>query len=80
MDSITKLLRKLSAKEREHLEKVLVALLSGKISSLDIKKLTGVDNVYRVRVGSLRVIFQKQGDDIQILEISRRNENTYGKY
>ncbi len=80
MDKITKLLKKLSAKERERLEGVLTALLSGDTSSLDIKKLKGVDDVYRVRVGSLRVIFRKQADDIRILEVSHRDENTCERY
>ncbi len=80
MDKLGKLLKRLSPKEREHLEEILVVLLSGKVSSLDIKKLKGVEDVYRVRGGTLRVIFQKNDDTLQILEVSRRNENTYKKY
>lgn len=80
MDKIAKLLKKLSAKEQERLGEVLGALLSGETSSLDIKKLKGIDHVFRVRVGSLRVIFHKHADDIRILEVSRRNEKTYEEY
>lgn len=77
MDKVTKLLKKLSAKERERLEEMLALLLSDNVSSLDIKKLKGVDDVYRVRTGDLRVIFQKQGKEVRILEVSRRDESTY---
>ncbi len=80
MDKISKLLKKLSAKEQERLEEILAVLMSEDTSSLDIKKLKGVDDVYRVRTGDLRVIFQKQGGEIRILEISRRDESTYKKY
>ncbi len=80
MDKVTKLLKRLSAKEREHLEEVLVMLISGDASSLDIKKLKGVEDIYRVRIGSLRVIFQKRNKNTQILEVSRRDESTYEKY
>ncbi len=80
MDKISKLLKKLSAKEQERLEEILAVLMSEDSSSLDIKKLKGVDDVYRVRTGDLRVIFQKQGGEIRILEISRRDESTYKKY
>ncbi len=80
MDKISKLLEKLSTQEQRHVEKVLTALLAGKLSSLDIKKLKGVENIYRARVGTLRIIFQRYGADIQVLEISRRDEQAYGKY
>lgn len=77
MDKITKLLKKLSSKERERLQEMLTLLISGDTSSLDIKKLKGVDDIYRVRNGDTRIIFQKQGKEIRILEVSRRDEGTY---
>lgn len=80
MDKISKLLKKLSPKERERLEETLTILLSNDTSSLDIKKLKGVDDVYRVRDGDLRVIFQKQEKEIRVLEVSRRDEDTYKNY
>jgi len=80
MDKLTKLLKKLSEKQREYLEEVLYALVSGKTPALDIKKLKGVEEVYRVRVGDIRIIFQKNGGDIRVLEISRRDECTYKNY
>ena len=79
MDNIQKLLKKLSTDERARLEAVLVVLLSGTTSSLDIKKLVGVDDIYRVRAGNVRIIFSKKGG-IRILEISRRDESTYKNY
>ncbi len=80
MDKITKLLKKLSSKERERLEEVLALLISGDTSSLDIKKLKGVNDVYRARTGDLRIIFEKQGKEILVLEVSRRDEGTYKNF
>jgi mRNA-degrading endonuclease RelE of RelBE toxin-antitoxin system len=80
MVKIAKLLKKLSEKEREHVSSILSALLSGKTSDLDVKKLQGVEDIYRVRVGSLRIIFRKSKGDIRVLEISCRDSNTYNNY
>jgi mRNA-degrading endonuclease RelE of RelBE toxin-antitoxin system len=45
-----------------------------------VKKLQGVEDIYRVRVGSLRIIFRKSKGDIRVLEISCRDSNTYNNY
>jgi hypothetical protein len=50
MVKIAKLLKKLSEKEREHVSSILSALLSGKTSDLDVKKLQGVEE------GDIRVL------------------------
>lgn len=77
MDKLSKLLRKLTSKERTQLATALRALLSGETGSLDIKKLKSVENVYRVRVGDLRILFRKDRGDIRVLEVSRRDDTTY---
>ncbi len=77
MDKIIKLLNKLSASERTHIEQAIARLFSGSTQGLDIKKLKGRSDTYRIRVGSLRIIFLRRDADIRILEIARRNENTY---
>lgn len=80
MDKLSKLLKKLSAKEREQLEQTLARLLSGETKTLDIKKLKGVEDIYRARAGSLRIIFSKNESGIRLLEVARRNEGTYRNY
>lgn len=80
MDKLSKLLKKLSTKEREQLQEVLVLIISDDVSSLDIKKLKGTDDIYRARAGDMRIIFQKRNRDIFILEVSRRDESTYKSY
>ena len=77
MDRIEKALRKLSEKERAALGVVLRAILAGRLDGLDVKKLKGREDVYRVRKGELRVIFQKRDDTFTVLTIERRSETTY---
>ena len=77
MDKIEKFLRKLDPKELGAVEQTLVLLQVNKQSRLDIKKLKGYSDVYRVRVGTLRIIYRKTSTMIVVLEISRRSEKTY---
>jgi len=48
--------------------KTLKKLEDGDIARLDIKKLKGYKNIYRVRVGNFRIMFKKEGDFIKIFE------------
>jgi mRNA-degrading endonuclease RelE of RelBE toxin-antitoxin system len=80
MDKITKLLRKISAKDAKAIASVLESILDNKSSNLDIMKLKGSVTIFRVRIGTYRVIYKKSGDEIKILEISKRNDNTYRNY
>ncbi|MES2668700.1 MAG: type II toxin-antitoxin system RelE/ParE family toxin [Patescibacteria group bacterium] len=77
MDKIAKFLKRLDAKERAQVRSALSSLLSGDTGTLDIKKLKGVDDVYRIRAGSLRIIFTKKNGDVRVLAIDRRDDTTY---
>ena len=80
-DKTEKALRKLSEKERGRLKSLLLLIKSGTLNGLDLAKLKGTDDIYRVRKGDLRVIFRKTKDDvIMILAIERRSDTTYSKY
>ena len=78
MDKITKALQKLSAKERQKIKAVLTRLLAQETEGLDIKKLKDRNDVFRVRIGDLRIIYRvdSQGKTM-ILAIAQRNEKTY---
>lgn len=76
-DKIKKALAKLSAKERQAVEQIILAIIANELGSLDVKQLKGNSNIYRVRKGSIRVIFSNEGDQIRLLAISRRSEKTY---
>ena len=80
MDKNQKLLKKLSRKEFLAVQKVIAQLLDSDASTLDIKKISGQRDIYRVRVQNIRVIFLKTKNDIEVLDISRRSEKTYKDY
>lgn len=77
MDKIAKALAKLSDKERLRIKQALEKLFSKKVVGLDIKKLKDRDDIFRLRVGDLRIIYRVKQNKIFILAISRRSEKTY---
>lgn len=76
-DRVERALRKLSAHERSELEKILQKISAGDFAHLDIKKLKHRDDIYRVRKGALRIIFQKRDEHFFILTVERRCDTTY---
>ena len=78
MDKIGKALKKLTPKERETLKEILVALKHQHLKNLDLKKLKGRDDIFRVRKGQLRIIYRRaDSGTITILAIERRSDTTY---
>lgn len=77
MDKIDKALAKLSPKERGNIKLVLEKLYTKDTTGLNIKKLKDRDDIFRLRVGDLRIIYRLHEGEIFILAISRRNEKTY---
>jgi len=77
MPTLSKLLSKFSKEEGV----VLIALIDKIISlnwhGLDIKKLQGREDVFRLRKGKIRIIFVKDKKIIRIIDIGFRNEKTY---
>ena len=76
-DRIEKALRKLSKKERSAIKEILLMIRNNKLTGLDIKKLKGRDDIFRIRKGSLRIILKKDAGSWYILAIERRSETTY---
>ncbi len=77
MDKITKALKKLSLNEQKQLKIILMKIKETKFEGLDLKKLKGRDNIFRIRKGSLRIIFLLKNKNIRILSVERRSDNTY---
>ena len=59
MNKLDKFLLKLDRKTREIVKKVVVLIQRGDSSMLDIKKMKGSQNRYRVRVGRIRIVFDQ---------------------
>jgi mRNA-degrading endonuclease RelE of RelBE toxin-antitoxin system len=77
MNAIEKALKKLSAEERRWVREILEKLIANKMQGLDIEKLQGRDDLFRIRKGDVRVVYRKSGNAISILLVERRSEKTY---
>jgi len=77
MDKIDKALNELIFKEKERIKNIIKALQLGRFDNLDIKKLKGFQDVFRVRKGRLRIVYQLLGRKIIFLKIDKRKKNTY---
>lgn len=64
MDKISKFLKMLSGKERAVCLTILEKIVRGDFDGLDVKKLRGEKNLYRVRTGNIRIIFRKPHREI----------------
>lgn len=77
MPTLKKLLSKFDKEERIILEMLLEKIISLNWRGLDIKKLQGYEDIFRLRKGKLRIIFIKNNKTVSILSIERRSDKTY---
>lgn len=78
MDKIAKALKKLVAGEKEIVKAILAKIDCLDFNGLDIKKLKGRQDIYRVRKGKIRIIYRLNNDNkVIVLALERRNDNTY---
>lgn len=80
VDKIKKYLARIPQKERDVLDPVFDQILNVDDKRLDIKRLRGFSNLYRVRVGSSRIVFQDNNSERRILFVGKRDENTYKNF
>lgn len=76
-DKLTKQLTKPSAKERELVKTLLLQLKSDNTQGLQISRLKGHEDIFRLRKGRFRIIYRFTGSSFSILAIERRFEKTY---
>jgi mRNA-degrading endonuclease RelE of RelBE toxin-antitoxin system len=72
MKDYLKFLRKLSKPLRNRLILALELIELNKLKSLDVKSLVGNEELYRCRVGKIRIIFRKTEQGNKIIEIGFR--------
>ena len=77
MPSLKKLLSRFNRKEREIIELMIGKIISRNWDDLDIKKLKGYHDIFRLRKGDIRIIYQIINKKIYILNIANRKETTY---
>lgn len=77
MDKISKYLLKLPVETRACIKLALGQIVKNDLSGLAVKKLAGHGDLYRVRLGNIRIIYRKADPYNLILQVSGRNEQTY---
>ena len=71
-------MKKLTGKERQKVKEILIKLSREQLSGLDLKKLKGRNDIFRIRQGQMRIIYrQDQKGGIFVLAIERRSDTTY---
>ena len=66
--------RKINKEWRSRILEVLRRLEDGDVARLDIKKLKGYENIYRIRIGDFRIKFKKEENIIKVFDIERREK------
>lgn len=78
MDAIRKALRKLDDRERKWVKEILAKLHTRRFKCLDIKKLKGREDIFRVRKGDVRIVYRvSEKREIFVLAVERRSEKTH---
>lgn len=77
MDKIARALKKLNPKEKTWVKAILSKIDNNDFSDLEIKKLKGRQDIFRVRKGQMRIIYRVYNGEIYILTIERRSDKTY---
>lgn len=67
----------MTEKERYKVVEALEKVRSKDLTALDIKKLKGSKNIFRVRIGRARIIFIIEDGCNYIKQVGFRDDNTY---
>ena len=78
MKNLERELKKFSQKEIRRIEFLLRKIIVKNFKGLDLKKLKGLKNIFRLRKGAIRVIFSLEDKkEPRILAIERKSDTTY---
>jgi mRNA-degrading endonuclease RelE of RelBE toxin-antitoxin system len=73
-ESLIKYLQKQSPSIRKKLAQATRNIQKNDLKLLDIKKLRGVPNGYRCRVGKFRIVFERKNDFVRLVSIDTRGD------
>ncbi|MDO8618170.1 MAG: hypothetical protein Q7N87_04795 [Candidatus Uhrbacteria bacterium] len=76
-----KILKQLPPKQHVQLLEAIQRIMADHLIGLDVKKLQGRNDLYRVRKGLFRIIFRKilNGENA-IIAVERRSDTTYREF
>ncbi|MFH1012417.1 MAG: hypothetical protein V1760_01590 [Candidatus Peregrinibacteria bacterium] len=79
MDPIEKFVRKPTQRQARRAEQVLIAIVSLQLKGYEAEKMTGFKDLYRIRIGKIRIIFRKTKERGVPIDIDYRGR-VYKKY
>ena len=75
---LQKFLAQLTKAEKRVVDRTIDQVTSGDVTGLQIVKLKGSTNIYRVRKGRIRIIYRSlENKEVEIVQVSRRDDKTY---
>lgn len=78
MKDLQKFIDRLNSKDKPKVLEIIDNIKSGKLAGLNIKKLGGKENMYRVRKMQFRFICAREKDNsLHVVDLSRKDDNTY---
>jgi len=77
MNSLQKFIDSLNKKDKLKVLEIIERIHSGEIDGLNMKKLAGQEDIYRVRKMQFRFICIKEGSHFRVSNLSRKDDNTY---
>lgn len=79
-DDVTKFINKLSSKDKFIINELITRIKMLDLKNLDLKKLKGHDNFYRVRKGKKRIVFYWKDNVVEIIAVEKRDDLTYSSF
>ena len=80
MKKLKKLLKKLHPKDRKLAQFIINRLVARDFFGLNIVKLKSQKDLFRVKAGRLRIVYNLTDDTIIIKQVGLRSEKTYTKF
>lgn len=77
MDKIQKAIVKPPKNYQADFQFLLIRLLARDFLGLDVAKLKGGSNLYRLKHGRLRIIFTLTAKELRIMQVGLRSDKTY---
>lgn len=77
VDKLVKFLRKQNPRVARSVLALIEKIMAGDLAECDIKQLKGKANLYRLRKGNIRIIFEKKDNQFKVKKITYRDDQTY---
>ena len=80
MDKVKKAIARLPKEHKAAFDALMLKLWARDLFGLNLIKLKGQKDIFRVKKGRVRVIFRMTNESLEVLEVDLRSEKTYRKF